>query len=72
MKKVVTIFAVSMILISTEANACSICRPIAEAFDSLIEFLDKVACQKEQMIFARNGKYAQCRHGGKHQLQNFK
>lgn len=72
MKKVVTIFAVSMILFTTEANACSICRPIAEAWDSMIAYLEKVQCQKEQMIFARNGKYAQCRHGGKHQLQNFK
>ena len=71
MKKYIAILAIMMAL-SSDASACSICKPIADAWDSMIAYIEKIQCQKEQMVFARNGKYAQCRHGGKHQLANFK
>lgn len=69
MKKVVTIFAVCTILISTEASACSICVPVQKAWDSFVEYMEKVSCQKAQIMWGRvSGKYGICEHNGKHQL----
>lgn len=69
MKKAITIFAVFMILSTTEASACSICVPVQKAWDSMIEYLEKVSCWKSQQMWGRvTGKYGICEHGGKHQL----
>lgn len=68
MKKYIAILAMMMAL-SSDASACSICVPVQKAWDEFVEYMNKVSCQKAQIMWGRvSGKYGICEHGGRHQL----
>lgn len=68
MKKTIVILSIFMAL-SFSASACSICVPVQKAWDSMVEYLNKVSCQKAQVMWGRvSGKMGICEHDGRHQL----
>ena len=67
MKKTILIFGLSMVLISTDASACSICTKVTSAWDSFTAWLERKACENAQFHYKRmSGKDGICEHGNKH------
>ncbi len=67
MKKTILIFAVLMVVISTDASACSICNRVTSAWDSFTAWIERKACESAQFHYKRiSGKDGICEHGNKH------
>jgi hypothetical protein len=67
MKKAILICGLSMVIISTDAEACSMCTRVTSAWDSFTAWLEKKACESAQFHYKRiSGKDGICEHGNKH------